>query len=473
MAISIDSSPKAVDFSRNAFGFALHSSILRHERAMLYVLAPAIGDTVTLRWKDEEHVFTFVAASDESGTQLTVSTDPTVIALDFLKNSAVAETYSVVGLLGSAYFYELTPDEYIPLFVEQTNTPFSITEYNSLAYGFYAKLCTELKIRESGDMVSKGKSFQSFINSHATIELGSKLLPFFTENSIPPNHTTVQNCLSVLEYMLTLSEFNPVNTPAYQNAIDTDSFFALDGKIPYAAYPAFSLADAVSSLSTLLPNTRTWRDAHQEVTLLAVGAESTVTFQAKIYFVDGTDQTVDVLAAATLAANTAYSVPAGFNDLGLDRYETGGKEAYRYELHVSTGLSFSFVIIDKPYLAKVLRYKNYLGGYQSFLTEGVEVRKVKTTVILGQTNPVVGHAANTPTVFKETATINDTYSLNIGMLYAEEMDLYRDLLSSRMVYKQVGAEWKRIHITTDSTTITDENEDMNEATIDYQFATPC
>jgi len=476
MAISITAQPNLFEFARNAFGFGITNTSGRHARATIQTIAygPAIGSTLTLRWKDQEHIFTFVAAADSSGTQLTTvdwEHAPT-LAADFLKNEAVAEAWDFSALPWSVSFYEKDVNEYVPLFVEVTDPDgIGILEYNSLQYGFFSKLAAELKVREGATMVSKGKALLAFVNGMAVVEVGPKVQPYFLPDTLAPNFGDVSLCNAVLEYAFQFTEFNPVNTPAYTGAIDTDSFFALDGQIPYAAYPTFSVSGAVFPLSTLLSNTRTWRSAHQEFTLLATEA-TTVTFTAKIYFTDGTDSTVSVLESTNMVANKAYAIPAGFHDLGLDSFEAE-KEAYRYEVITSTGFVASFILIEQPYMGKVLRYRNYKGGWQSLLTEGAEVRKSKSSNIIGESRPTIGHTATQATVFKTSGDLSDSFELNLGLFYAAEMELVRDMLQSRFVFRQVGAEWKRIHITTESITLTDESEDINEAKVEFRYATPC
>lgn len=476
MAISITAQPHLFEFARNAFGFGITATSGRHARAKIETIAagPSLGSTLTLRWKDQEHTFTFVAAADSSGTQLTVvdwEHAPTLVT-DFLKNNAVAEAWDFTSLPWSVSFYEKDVNEYVPLFVEVSDPAgLGVTEYNTIQYGFFSKLSAELKVLEGATMVSKGKALLAFVDGVAVVEVGPKIQPLFVPDNLAPNFTDVSLCAALVEYAFQFTEFNPVNSPAYTGAIDTDSFFALDGKIPYAAYPAFSVSGAVFPLSSMLLNTRTWRSAHQEFTLLATEA-TTVTFTAKIYFTDGTDSTVSVLESTNMVANKAYAIPAGFHDLGLDSFEAE-KEAYRYEVITSTGFIASFILIEQPYMGKVLRYRNYKGGWQSLLTEGAEVRKSKSSSIIGESKPIIGHTATQATVFKTSGDISDTYELNLGLFYADEMNLVRDMLSSRFVFRQVGAEWKRIHITTESITLTDESEDINEAKVEFRYSTPC
>lgn len=474
-AIIIDAEPRAYEFARNAFGFKVTGCAGRHYRAEISPLAPALGDTITLRWKDQEHVFTFVAAADSSGTQLTVidNSHGETLAADFLKNASVAEAWTITALPWAIKFYEKTSGEYIPLFIETSKpTCVAITHFNSLEYAFFSKCCAELKILLGGSMVSRGKSFLSFVNGKATVEMGPKLLPIFGEDSLAPNQTAVHTCAAVLTYSVDFYEFNPTLSPAYQNMAASATLHALDGILPYAQAADFALPTPIFPLTTLFTDTRTWREAHQEVTLLAVAA-TTVTFTAKLYFTDGTDATHSILASTNMLEASAYAIPCGFNDLGLNAYEVDGLEVYRYEVIASSGFSASFTLMDKPFLGKVLRYRNYKGGWQSLLCEGTEVRKAKTTQTIGETKPVVGHASTTPTVFKTTGDISDTNELNLGLFYNEEMSLVRDLLQSRFVYRQVGAAWKRIHITSESIELTNENEDLMDAKIEFIYATPC
>jgi len=68
---------------------------------------PTIGETITLSWNTFVKVFTWVASADASGTQLTATTDETILVADFIKNTDLNNDFIINNFASRVNFNKI------------------------------------------------------------------------------------------------------------------------------------------------------------------------------------------------------------------------------------------------------------------------------------------------------------------------------------------------------------------------------
>jgi hypothetical protein len=319
MAYTVEDTPRVIDFALNPIGFKLNSSRTRYFRFYFYFLsAPPIGSYLEIKWSNKTVKYDVVDSADNSGTQLTSTTNLSLIAADLNKNTLFSNTWQHNSSGPRLGFFEKNIEDY---FVVEINCP-------SLTFDFYTqnlkfddpqKMVSELFVKHYGDsnFKSKGLAFHSFdFNGDAIVNLKSRLINGFKPYLPTIGYTAVTE-LPIIEYYLKLWELHPNDAVSLVGETTTDHFFALFSKLPYKTFPTYQLTTPIALLTNAYAWRETWKDAHQELTVLVTSDIASFAVKAILYFDDETDDTVDVFTV-NCSQNKSYFLPVGYDRLNID-----------------------------------------------------------------------------------------------------------------------------------------------------------
>jgi len=474
MAITIINTPRTVDFGKNQLGFKISNDRGRSERFLLdFYAAPAIGKIIKISWADKTIQFEVVAAADNSGTQLTSTTDTSVINTDLMKNTLFANDWELSSMTSTLLCYwEKDILNYFNVEILGYEESFNPT-YRSKKFYDPQYLVSELFLKQYGDVnfVSQGLSFYvinfdnlSYINLFEKVLKGFKpYLPTFKANQV----TEIVNTL----YYMKIWEYMSFGGTMFQNGVTTGEFIALNGKLPVSEFVNFAWPTPFYLLSENTAWRDMWSSAHNELTLLITGSIATFDLKVKLYFDDETDVTV-AIATVTCAQNKTYFIPAGFEQLPIAINTPEGLTCYRYEVIIANGtdsISRSFIVKDAPDLGKVFRFMNSLGGWDCLPVLGYKSAKKKVEQIATEKSLTPFY---TETTNLQSVKYNPTeeYEVNVLSLTTAESIMFKQLLDSPFVYLEEDSSFKLIIITSPSIDVFDEENDLHNAKLSFRYA---
>lgn len=476
MAYSLVNTPKIIDFGLNPMGFKAEMEY--HARYFRFYFhfhtAPPVGSYLELKWSDKVVKYDVVASADNSGTQLTSSTDLAVITADLNKNTLFANTWDASASSFRLGFHEKDIFAFFP--VEANFPEFDFEFYSSsLKFEDPQKLVSELFLKHNGEssFKSKGLAFHSIdYDGFAIIKLTKRVLEGFTPY-LPVINDPINHEVSLTEYYLKIWEHWPNDAVSLKELLETDHRFILNGKLPFKVYPTFSLNTPLIILTNANAWREVWKDAHQELTVLVTSDIASFDVKVKLYFDDETDSTEDI-STIICSQNKSYYIPAGFNQLNINALTPEGKTCYRYEILIIydslTVASSSFLVVDKPDYGKVIRFLNSKGGYDAVCVKGMESKSEKSNIIEAEATIPIFYTSDFDVYQKITTNVYDEYELILGSLTKQEVEHIKEILDSGFVWKQEDSDFIPIVITSNNLELWDDAQDLFTPKITYRYA---
>jgi hypothetical protein len=199
---------------------------------------------------------------------------------------------------------------------------------------------------------------------------------------------------------------------------------------------------------------------------------------AKIYYTDGTDDTVNLFnfPDSTATQNKLYRFPAGINQLELADVDAT-KDIWYYDIKIMDDTdvveSFRFYCdYDTDYEKLLLHYFSSIGGFESLRlkgeTEMADNREAEAT------EPYTSGFNASGEVYTRTGysklNIGEQYKSNIGATdLINEQDLRREIFYSPSVYRLVNSRWWPVQVLNKNVSRGKLFEQVREMSIEWAY----
>lgn len=476
MSYSITKTPRNVDFGRNPLGFTIKRPIVRQPRMQMGLgtnIAFPIGSTVAFYFSDKAVVFTVVASADNSGTQLSSTTDLATLIADLNKNTILNNNWILEQATESIFFYERDPLDYYSIEVVAPEGYFPVFYYTA-RYDGPICMVSELYLKQYGysDFVSQGLSFHALdISGNAYINLKDKVLSGFAPYNPGYNQASVSEIV-IPTYYLKIWEYKMLYGTLFQELYTTPVYKALFGKLSVSDFKNFTFNSPFHILSNAPEWRDIWSEAHNEISILITGQITSFSIKVKLYFDDETVATITFAADISCEQHKVYYIPAGVEQLGIVTNTPEGKICYRYEVIVDSGtdnVSKSYIIKDRPDFGRTLRFVNAMGGYDCFyaLMHIADKRLVEVDTNEKSLRPSYTESTS---IIADKYNTRDEFELKIKSLTTSEVNHLKELLDSPFVFMEKNNSWIPIVITSNSMDGPDEEDDLFDIKLNFRYA---
>lgn len=475
MAYTITNTPRVIDFGKNQLGFKINRPRMVKYRMQVGInSALPIGSTVSIYFSDKAVTFDVVATADNSGTQLSSTTDLDVLKADFNKNTVIANNWNLQrGSSTPIFFFE---KDLLDYFNVELVAPegYLYVLYFDKKFDDPQRMVSELFLKQNGDSdyVSFGLSFHALdIYGNAYINLMEKVLRGFNPYNANYKHQVVAEIVNST-YYLKIWEYKELNGTVFQELSTTDIYTALHAKLGVKDFTSFTFTTPFHILTNAPAWREIWSDAHNEITVLITSAISAFNVKVKLYFDDETDTTITFATGVTCSQNKAYYIPAGVDQLGIVVNTPEGKTCYRYEVIIESGtdtVSKSFLIKDKPDFGRVFRFLNAMGGFDCFYALGYIADKRNVDVETNERS-LAPFYLETTKLLSDKYNTRDEFEMKIKSLTTAEAIHFKEIVDSPFVYLEQNGAWVPIVITSESFDGPDEEEDLHDAKINFRYA---
>lgn len=475
MAYTITNTPRKVDFGKNPIGFKITRNRFYRPRMQMGInSALPIGSTVTFYFSDKAVTFTVVASADNSGTQLTSTTNLATLLTDLNKNTVLFNNWNIQrGTDTPIFFFERDTLDYFDIEVVAPDGYLALT-YFDRKFEDPQRMVSELFLKQNGysEFVSQGLSFHAIdLNGKAYINLMEKVLRGFSPYNANYKHPAIAEIINPT-YYLKVWEYKETSGTVFQELSTTDIYTALYAQLGVKDFSTFAFNTPFHILSNAPAWQEIWSDAHNELTVLITSVILSFNVKVKLYFTDETDTTITFASNVTCSQYKAFYIPAGVDQLGIITNTPSGKTCYRYEVIIESGtdiVSKSFIIKDKPDFGRVFRFINAMGGFDCFFTLGYIADKRNVDVETNERS-LAPFYLETTKLLSDKYNTRDEFEMKIKSLTTAEAIHFKEIVDSPFVYLEQNGAWVPIVITSKSFDGPDEEEDLHDAKINFRYA---
>lgn len=166
--------------------------------------------------------------------------------------------------------------------------------------------------------------------------------------------------------------------------------------------------------------------------------------QVKLYFNNGTTQTITLGAAALFLSgdilNNIVRVPSGFQNLKLNTYEVG-KQVVKYDVELIAGGSsvsevFTYVIDDRFFSEEIyFLFYNSLGGIDTLRATGYSTYSIEASLEENEVAATLDTTIAVGIIGANGKAVKDKWLVDMGWNEAAEQLFLNELLLSDNVYK--------------------------------------
>lgn len=238
-----------------------------------------------------------------------------------------------------------------------------------------------------------------------------------------------------------------------------DTFLTINGGIPKQISDDF--------MTDILPSTKqflTWHPTRKRVTqsqpeilhfLVYNGDITELNLLVKVYFTDGTNQTVTIDTVSDVEEEQVYRLPAGYTLLNLSTVD-GAKKVQKYDLWltdqadavVSEVRTFVLEYLDTPE-TRFWLFTNSLGMFEIFRTEGKANQEMEVERELSSNFLPSGYSRTTGEIQSRVLGSSEQMSVSSGFLDSKDEALWaKELLLSEKVFLLTADERIPYRITT-------------------------
>lgn len=478
--IIISRAAKEVDFCGNELRFRVKSTKAYETNGSAAELVlnvnsnASTGNIFTFTFGNKTVRFTTSSTLDDSGTVILNGSGIIQIVDVFQKNFLLQKFFKISYSGNKIYlraketgsFYSLTfwsNSGNISLF---QNTPGT----DKVMRNGYKTLCETYietdRLSNQFDLVSI-MLHNADANGECDVKPGKLLQKYFDDISLPDyGQSTIKKAEKAAKrYYLKLAEMYEGEV---RQVLTSSVLYAVDGTINKDLYSDnFNYLDNIAGFKSYLlhPDVNkieTWRNAQQFLYYIGNLSSYTITQKVKIYYTDGSNETVTKNTQTGALKAECYIIPSGFEQLNLAAV-TPAKEAYKYEVYlenngVQIGKTITYYLVPKPVNGREFWFKNSMGGMEVVLCEKQTHKlDVKRNELKCET-----------TYNTDIDEINDSYECITGNKTMPEIEHLAEFVNTRKAYLIQKGNIYEVAIEAGTYTLADENEDLYSFKFKYR-----
>lgn len=493
--ISLDSTPKSFDFSKNPIRFEI-SAPNRYETVGTNSVnkikqnsSPSNGDYFTIEFLSFNLNFAFVTTPNNSGQQLTAG-------------STVATT---VGELKLNYYL----DKYFDITVSGLDTIVFTAKYNGTGYDMTYDFTNATTLQDGGSvgatdsvlrpnykvfiqlMISAynqadySEYFEAFLIPDADGKVyyypGRILQEAFDPPALPQyiGGAGISTWLSpLMDYKIRYAEVYGVNE-SIKILNESSEFSLIDGMLHSDKWPTHDFFNDLATSKQFLTNRPEqidiWREAHDFLFFLNWATNKiSITVYFDLYFDDGTSAAkAHSISSTEIESHEIYCIPIGLYGHGLESlYED--KVIQYYTVYVEQNSTLisevkEFHVTNRPLNSIELLYKNNYGCLDSLLCSNTKIQFKHDSVFVQK---------DLPSDYDLKDTINGTevkdqymtFSTYTGYLKPEEAYILSEMYQNNHVFLVSRSKFIKVELLSDAPTLIDKKDNVQNFEIKFRLS---
>jgi hypothetical protein len=204
---------------------------------------------------------------------------------------------------------------------------------------------------------------------------------------------------------------------------------------------------------------------------------SKINLRVKVYFDNGTAETVTRTTLNSTLAYTVYRLRVDFVALKIADLETTLKSVISYEVWLNNELGFRiseirrFDIDDTYYYnPRYVIFRNSLGGYDTVRMKGNTVQTLKLERQTGTRKLPLDYLPSTSEIFITSVSGKKTISLSTGIIEADEIEYLQELELTEEAYIQTKDGLIPINLLDEEYILGDDSEDVGGRRFSFELA---
>jgi hypothetical protein len=499
MAITITHEPKAVDFTKNPIAFRVVSNrFLSTQGAKAFVTirrssTPTVGQTLRIASGRVDITFTFVTTPDDSGTQITATSDLLIILQGLLSNYQLTKFYDISVLNFLNGDIAIQAKDFGTEGTITTTLPASFTQIAGVAglnrvvnpnFSIKARIYVEPTVTGNNyqllatENLSAEDLGENNNNGFTVFYPGEYLTAFFKRLIDLPTfgQTTSFLCSNTLRrYYVSFAE--RYGFPTVERRLYPSSFLrAFNGIFNYAQWQNQNIASSDNKFLLNGPRTRElYFNSHSYLfwltkTNINAGA---IRCRVKWYMEDNTTNE-DIKHEIDPVSNLrVYGFPVGAEQLSLP------DNTYKWEIwltdkdNIAFSEVFTFVKKQLPYNGYTVLFKNYFGVLETLCVSGFSVADNEARGEVLEKFLPYNYETTPQGQYEQVIVKNEVapskYVTQTGYIDAAYASHLKEFLVSERVFVQRNGRYQGIVIIPNSVKYLDVFEDEQNIEFQWQF----